>query len=169
MHLLAQATQPRLPFYRTITLTLGQATILDTEEYEEAAKITWHAIWIPNMESYYASARIDGKTCYLHRFIMKPGPGFEVDHIRTADTLDNRRDNLRVVTHSQNQMNRRRQANNTSGYKGVSLFRRTGRYRAYIMVRGQETHLGYHDTAEEAYAAYCKAAIELHGEFARLA
>lgn len=84
------------------------------------------------------------------------------------NALDNRRANLRLATKSQNQMNRRIQRNNTSGFKGVHLFKRTGKFRAYIMVQGKEKHLGYFATAEEAHVAYVKAAVEIHGEFAQL-
>jgi len=126
----------------------------------------WQAVYCKPGQCYYVMASMGGKTIYLHRMIMDPPPGMTVDHIN-GDPLDNRRCNLRLATRSQNQMNRRTQSNNTSGFKGVSLFKRTGKYRAYIMVAGKETHLGYFATAEEASAAYQAALAMHHGDFAR--
>lgn len=93
-------------------------------------------------------------------------PAGVVDH-RNRDTLDNRIANLRDATFAQNQYNRTAQANNTSGFKGVSLIKKTGRYRADIKANGVPRYLGSFATAEEASAAYDAAARDLHGEFAR--
>ncbi len=64
--------------------------------------------------------------------------------------------------------NRPRFANNTSGYKGVSLFGRDSKWKAQIQVDGKKRHLGYFDDKIEAAKAYDRAALELHGEFAVL-
>ena len=92
-------------------------------------------------------------------------PQHQIDHI-DGDKLNNLIANLRLATNSQNGANRGAPADNTSGYKGVS--RAKQRWRAVISVKGRYRHLGTFGTAEEAYAAYCKAARELHGEFARV-
>lgn len=76
-------------------------------------------------------------------------------------------DNLRPCNQSQNGGNHRRNKNNTSGFKGVSLLKRTGRFQAYIMKDRKRQHLGYFDTAEEAHAVYMEAAKRCFGEFAR--
>jgi len=99
---------------------------------------------------------------------MQPENGFFVDHIN-GDGLDNRRQNLRVVTHAQNLMNQRRSAANTSGVKGVSWYRKTSRWKAQIAVFGKKMHIGYYLTKEEAAAAYEEASKRLHGEFGRTA
>jgi len=104
---------------------------------------------------------------YMHRFIMN-FPNSQVDHI-SGNTLDNRKSNLRVCTVSENGCNQKKRKDNTSGYKGVSWDKRSGRWYAMITKNKKQHNLGYYTTAEEAYAAYCKAAKELHGEFARLA
>jgi hypothetical protein len=107
---------------------------------------------------------------HLHRAIMERMIGREltradeVDHIN-LNGLDNRRDNLRLATNSQNNMNVRRYRNNKSGFKGVHLAK--GRWRASIRLNYKLYHLGYFDTPEEAYGAYCEAAKERFGEFAR--
>lgn len=89
-----------------------------------------------------------------------------VDH-ESRDTLDNRITNLRDATFAQNQHNRTAQVNNTSGHKGVSLIKKTGRWRADIKANGVPKYLGSFATPEEAAAAYDAAALELHGAFAR--
>jgi len=95
-------------------------------------------------------------------------PQGEVDHIN-CNKFDNRWDNLRVASRTQNANNIGLRKNNKSGYKGVSYDKATGRYIALIRSGGKKINLGRFDTAEEAHAAYCKAAKELHGDFARTA
>ena len=90
-----------------------------------------------------------------------------VDH-EDRDGLNNRRENLRLCTFSQNLQNQKRHSNNTSGYKGVSFNKKLGKYAAYICANKKQKHLGYFTTPMEAHQAYCKAAKELHGKFARL-
>jgi hypothetical protein len=103
----------------------------------------------------------------MHRQILGAPPGQQVDHIN-GDTLDNRRVNLRLATHGQNQHNRGKYRNNKSGYKGVSWDKAAGKWRAQIKFNNKKYNLGrYHDPIEAALA-YDAAAIRLHGAFARL-
>lgn len=93
-----------------------------------------------------------------------------VDHI-DGNKSNNRIDNLRPASVSQNAWNSKKRVNNTSGYKGVS-FNAPGRERpwmASIGVNGKRKTIGRYETAEEAHQAYCAAAQALHGEFARAA
>lgn len=89
----------------------------------------------------------------------------QVDHIN-HDKLDNRKENLRVVTPQQNAYNKNVYKNNESGYTGVHLYKPTGKYMAYIKADGKRKHLGYYKTIAEAYTAYVRASKELHGEYA---
>lgn len=104
---------------------------------------------------------------FMHRFIMMAPEGLEVDHIN-GNRLDNRECNLRIVTPSKNQYNRRMQRNNKTGYKGVSFDRSRGKFMASISANGKQINLGRFKTAEEAARAYNQAALELHGEYAFL-
>jgi hypothetical protein len=85
---------------------------------------------------------------YLHREVLGllAGDARQVDH-KNGDGLDNRRCNLRIVSHRENQQNRiGLDRQNTTGYRGVTFVKRNGKYMAQFSHR----NLGYYDTAEEA-------------------
>lgn len=120
----------------------------------------------------YIEIGVDGKRYGAHRlaFLYMSGaiPSSYVDHINLTKS-DNRWCNLRPASSSQNQMNTSGRPNNTSGFKGVSWHPREERWRADIRVDGKKKCLGYFDTPEDGYDAYCAAAKSHYGEFARLA
>jgi hypothetical protein len=143
--------------------------------YTELIASNWYAQWEEEINNFYAvrmGNTVDGKKypILMHRQIMglERGDTRQVDHRDRSKTLDNTDENLRIATAAQQAQNQKRRRDNTSGYKGVSFFKRTGRWLAQIQIDGKKRYLGYHDTAELAYAAYCKAATENFGEFARL-
>jgi hypothetical protein len=119
----------------------------------------------------YIDIKIDGQRYRAHRlawlYMTGEWPPDETDH-RDCDGLDNRWPNLREATSTQNKANTRRRRDNTSGFKGVTFNKRDRRFQARIKAGDRERHLGCFDTAEEAYAAYCAAAKEHFGEFARV-
>jgi len=117
----------------------------------------------------YFLIQYDYKLKLLHRVIWayhygEIGKGVYIDHIN-RDPLDNRIENLRICNISQNQGNSKLNFNSTSGFKGVHMLK-SGRFQAGINKQGKKFHLGTFDTAEEAHAAYLKAAGEYFGEFA---
>ena len=121
----------------------------------------------------YLVGRIDGQKYYAHRVIwaLHNGrwPAHGIDHINGVRD-DNRIVNLREATAAENSRNARRPTNNTSGVKGVSLFKATGRWEAYISAGGsKKKHLGFYATRDEAADAYAQAARQFYGDFARLA
>lgn len=95
-------------------------------------------------------------------------PENHVDHIDLIGT-NNAWDNLREATNSENLFNRGKTSRNTSGYKGVWLHRRLGKWCAEIKASGHRHRLGTFETPELAAAAYAEAAKRLHGEFANVA
>lgn len=95
-------------------------------------------------------------------------PDCFIDHI-DLNTKNNKWENLRKATVSQNGFNRGAQINNKSGYKGVSWCKKSHKWQSHIQYNNKQKHLGHYATPEEAYAAYCKAAADLHGEYHRLA
>lgn len=105
----------------------------------------------------------------MTRFILgaEKSPGVYIDHIN-GDKLDNRKSNLRVVTNSQNQMNRKVSITNKLGLKGVRLIPSSGRYQASITKDGKLHTLGYFDSPRSAAIAYDNAAREMFGKFALL-
>jgi hypothetical protein len=112
-------------------------------------------------------------TIIMHRVILERVlgrsllPTERVDHENT-NPLDNRRCNLRLATPSQNGANRGKPISNTSNFKGVTKRKNYDRWHAQIGFKNKRYHLGDYDTPEKAYEAYCKAAIEMYGEFVRL-
>ena len=116
----------------------------------------------------YLKIRILGKLFYAHRLACLWMTGLwpaEIDH-RDCDGLNNRWDNLRTCTHRENAGNSRAGLNKAVSLKGVKRSR--NKYVAAIRVNGLNKHLGTFETAEEAHAVYCKKAVEVFGEFARM-
>jgi len=103
----------------------------------------------------------------MHRAVLGADRRQWVDH-RNGDALDNRRPNLRLCTHAENNRNRVGSFSKKSGLpKGVYRHRR--KYRAMIYVDGERHYLGSFETIAEAQQAYADAAPKYHGEFARVA
>jgi hypothetical protein len=119
----------------------------------------------------YLVISINNKEYRAHRLAWLLGKGqdpleMQVDHINGIKS-DNRLSNLRLATNSQNACNRGTSSRNTSGFKGVSYSRKRKAWKVDVRVNGTGRHIGCFATPELAHMAYCKAAAELHGEFAR--
>ena len=119
----------------------------------------------------YIEIGIDRHLYKAHRvawfYMTGEWPRRFIDHINGVKD-DNRFANLRTATNSENTRNSRMRNDNTSGLKGVTFHKASGKWCAQIMKHGKQNHLGLFDTSEDAYSAYCAASKELHGEFARL-
>lgn len=119
----------------------------------------------------YGQVIIDGKNCKVHRVIWAwmtgSWPEHEIDH-KNLNRNDNRWENLRHATRSQNKANSRLYRNSRSGFKGVQKIAED-RYRASLRLNGKYIHLGYFKCPKEAHKAYCKAGQKHFGEFFRAA
>lgn len=100
----------------------------------------------------------------MHRVILPPSPGLEIDHIN-GDKLDNRRSNLRVVTHAENMKNVRHKLPK-NGYRGV--YPNHKRWGVKITHNMVHIYIATFDTPREAGYVYDQVASQLFGEFARL-
>lgn len=118
----------------------------------------------------YIQITIDGVAYYAHclawLYVYGKFPDFELDH-KNVKNDDNRLDNLREATPTQNCRNKRLRRDNKLGVKGVHQ-RENGKYRASIRVNGKLQCLGSFEKLEDAAAAYRDAAKRIFGEFARV-
>lgn len=145
---------------KTIELVSGEVAIVDDEDYEELNKHSWCYCRGYAKRSIYTT---DKKTTIcMHRVILNTPDSMETDHIN-CNKLDNRKENLRVCTHAENQCNKRKAKNNTSGHKGVSI--RDGKFIPHIKHNNKQLYLGTYNTLEQAAEIYNNKAKELFGKF----
>lgn len=133
--------------------------LIDTEDLPLIEKHKWQAHKHGN--KWYAVSGSPYSIIYMHRVILglETGDKREVDH-KNGIGLDNRKENIRIATRSQNSANKKP----TGKFKGAH--KNGERWRAQITVNYKKIHLGYFDTVEEAAKAYDDAAKEHFGEFA---
>lgn len=150
---------------KEIQLTQGQKAIVDDEDFEGLMKFRWYATFQPRHNGYYAVRWEEGKTIRMHRQIISAHLGQCVDH-KNQDSLDNRRENLRFCSNSQNMANQGLYQNNSSGLKGVDWHASRQKWRSYIRFKRKKIYLGSFDVKQDAADAYDAKARELFGEFA---
>jgi hypothetical protein len=143
----------------------GEAILVDDDDYPDLSRFVWYI-----NEQGYAVHMIrlpDGREVMerMHRRVMglSYGDPRQVDH-RFGKKLDNRKSELRICTHAQNQRNSSIRKDNKSGIKGVRF--RDNRWIAEIGYNGKSKYLGAFDSAEEAFEFRCLAAELLYGDFA---
>jgi hypothetical protein len=146
---------------KQIELHGGQFAIVDDKDFNELNKYKWY------VSHGYVTRKDNGKAIFMHRVIMNTPEGMHTDHIN-HNKLDNRRENLRIVTNQQNQQNRKKEYISSSKYKGVSWDKNLELWRANIKVDGKNIIIGRYTSEEAAGLAYNIYAIKYFGEFANI-
>lgn len=152
---------------KKIELTQGKVTIVSAEDFDYINQWKWSYDAHNNCAVRSQFIRRDGKkqiskTILMHNLIMGTSKGKDTDHIN-GDRLDNRKSNLRVCTHRDNQRNMKMHKDNTSGYKGVSKSRE-GRW---VVKIGNKYIATFNDIVEAA-KRYNTEAKARYGEYAKL-
>lgn len=140
----------------------GKEVLLDKDTYEKYYK----TIYLHRKGSYISVKVFIGVKQTLARLIMNvASPTQQVDHIN-GNTLDNRRANLRVVTHQENMMNKTDYKNNSSGVKGVNM-NHQGLWVARIQVGGKRVFLGSSKDKDKAIELRLEAEKKYFGKYDR--
>ncbi len=140
---------------KKIKLTKGKYAIVDSNNY------CWLNQWKWYFSHKYAMRDTNKGRIYMHRLVCKTIGNKEVDHIN-RNTLDNRKSNLRSVTRSFNKFNTGLWKHNTSGFKGVSLFKRDNMWHAQIKINRKALHLGYFKEIQDAIDARKEAEVKVY-------
>lgn len=148
----------------------GKYEVIVSIEDADLADLNWNVMLSDN--THYAQRRTTRKSIILmHRAVLERKIGRPLkkgeipDHIN-SDGWDNRRENLRIATHSQNMANMKNQKNK-SGYRGVYFHELSGLWRAEFSFEKKRYYIGYFKTREEAYEARNEKARELHKEYGK--
>ncbi len=145
-----------------ILLRDGKTAIIDSADIQKVEGFTWFSVSSKGKSYVCAYPKVK-----MHRLLLEATIGVTVDHVN-GDGLDNRRQNIRLATQTENTRNVRYRGGTFSGYKGVTPIRHTGKWQAAITISGKKEYLGSYACRHEAAKAYNIKAIEYFGEFANL-
>ncbi|MCR1994507.1 AP2 domain-containing protein [Bacillus paralicheniformis] len=141
----------------------GKFAIVDDEDFDYLSKYKWRL----STCGYAVRTGDSGAVVRMHREVMDTPEGLVTDHIN-QNKLDNRKENLRVCTVAQNNMNSKKPIRNGYRFKGVSRLKHSGDWSATISINGRAVYIGRFNTEEEAAKAYDFYAKEHYGEYASL-
>lgn len=152
-------------------LLVGYEIQIDEEDIKLTENISWRIKKNSSGQIYFEGwSKLTKCSQSLHRLIMNCPKGMVVDHIN-GNTLDNRKQNLRICTKLQNQYNQKKhKGNRHSQYKGVTFRKelKSKPWEAFIYKEAKHKRLGYFRTELEAAKAYDIAAKQAYGDFAKL-
>lgn len=142
--------------------------MVDDEDYEHLASFHW---CIHKSKTCFYAMRNEwsknkAKKIFMHRYLLGM-PTKYVDHI-DGNTINNQRCNLRLASSSESQQNRRKQTNNTTGFKGVHFYKAYKKYSVHIGHNHKNIFGGYFDNPIDAAKRYNELALKYHGDFASL-
>jgi len=157
---------------KVIKLTKGYRSLVDDEDFEYLKQFKWNVRIVSGTQYAKRNINIGEKqtTINMHREITKCPKNMMVDHIN-GNGLDNRKQNLRICTRSQNLMNSNKPKDaKSSKYKGVCFYKKGNykRWRSEIRLNKKAIFLGYFVNEKDAALAYNEAAIKYYGKFAKL-
>ncbi len=139
--------------------TKGEEFYFDLEDYEKIKNYCWH------IDGGYLRVDLDRVNyIFMHRLVMNCPDNMEVDHIY-HNKNDNRKEFLRLVTESQNCMNRGMHKNNTSGVTGVCWYTKYEKWLAFLRINRKQINLGYYDDFNEAVEVRKQAELKYFGEY----
>lgn len=160
-----------------LPLTQGMYTLVDDEDFDWLNQWKWqyqafgcadkgYAVNNKWVKGSYPNAKCS--TTRMHRFIMSAPKGSPIDHIN-GNTLDNRKENLRICTTTDNNRNIAKKPNCTSQFKGVSFVKSSKKWLVSFRDKdGKNYNLGTYINEEVAARVWDKAAYERDGQYARL-
>lgn len=150
--------------------------MFDKEDYDLLKQCTWYSMKYKYMRTNISTksndeGTVSKKMVLMHQYIMHEhglltSKNQIVDHIN-GNPFDNRKENLRVATMSQNKMNSKMYKNNTTGCKGVTFHKQSGKYVASISVDKKYIRIGTFSSFEDAKAARLKAEQKYFKQYAK--
>lgn len=140
---------------KEIKLTQGKVALVDDEDYEWLKLRKWCAYKSRNI--FYASSN----NVSMHSLLIDCPKGKHIDHV-DHDGLNNQRNNLRIVTHRQNQQNQN--TKKSSQYPGVYWSNKMSRWAAQIKINKKQIALGTYHNEIDAFRAYYDAVLSIGGE-----
>lgn len=149
---------------RQISLTQGQFTTVDDADFETLSKFKWYYHQGRAVRKPRAIERRRIGFVWMHREIVKPTKNKVVDHIN-GNTLDNRRENLRECTRSQNQWNKRLRIKSTTGMKNIYWNSKKKRYIVSFQKYGKKHQYGQFSELDKAIKSRNEAALVIHEGF----
>ena len=151
---------------KEIKLKNGETTIVDDDDFDYLSKHKWYlskhgyAIGCEKRNNIKSFAKI-------HRIIMGINdPSIKIDHVN-GNKLDNRKNNLRIASNSQNVHNSAKRKNTSNSFKGVNYVHRIKLWQSRCRMNNCDYFLGHFSSEIAAAYAYNKKAIEL-SEYSRI-
>ena len=139
---------------KIIPLVTGIEVFVDDDDYENLINFRWRVT-----RERYAISQINGKEVLMHRLILKTPKGFGRDH-KNGNGFDNRKENLRICTRSENQKNKK--SSGKSKYIGVSWNKWHNKWTAQININGKVKWLGYFQDELSAARKYLPAVFDIN-------
>ncbi|MFA6445728.1 MAG: HNH endonuclease [Candidatus Paceibacterota bacterium] len=165
---------------KTILMKSGDIALIDDKDYDLVSKYNWSVAGnryaraaAYDTDEKDKNGHIKQRVIKMHRLIIGAKKNEFVDHIN-GNGFDNRRENLRICTMSQNMCNQKKSSANKSGYKGVIAMvgknheKRNKKWLSYININKKRIYGGYFFTKEEAAEKYNEMAKKYHGNFSNL-